>query len=107
MRTEQNETINYLTNSQALDLIDRIAKRAENFDYTMSEPEKDAMAQLLSDIGVRTSDLIDVGNLADNYAINAEIVTPENRKDYDMKQVREDSLFQWKEDGETHYCLTW
>lgn len=103
----KNETVNYLTHDQALDLVERIAKRATNFDYIMTEPEKDAMAQLLSDIGVKTSDLIDVGNLADNYAINAEIVTPSDYDNYNMKEVRENSLFQWKEDGETHYCLNW
>ena len=103
----RNETVNYLTNDQALDLVERIAKRATNFDYAMTEPEKDAMAQLLSDIGVQTSDLIDVGNLAVNYAIYAEIVRPEDRKNYSMKSVREDSLFQWKEDGENCYCLSW
>lgn len=103
----QNETINYITIDQATDLVDRIAVRAENFNYTMSSPEKEAMAQLLSDIGVRTSDLIDVSHLADNYAINAEIVRPDGRSGYDMKQVREDSLFQWKEDGENFYCLSW
>jgi len=103
----KNETVNYLTHDQALDLVERIAKSATNFDYIMTEPEKDAMAQLLSDIGVKTSDLIDVGNLADNYAINAEIVTPSDYDNYNMKEVRENSLFQWKEDGETHYCLNW
>lgn len=102
-----NDTINYLNFNQALDLVDRIADRTENFNYTMSEPEKEAMAQLLSDIGVSTSDLIDVSYLADNYAINAEIVRPDDRKHYDMKQVREDSLFQWEEDGETIYCIQW
>lgn len=65
------------------------------------------MAQLLSDIGVKVDDIIDVSNLADNYAINAEIVTPENIADYSRKGVIEDSLFSWKEDGETHYCLNW
>jgi hypothetical protein len=101
------EQVNFLTIGQAGDLVDRIADRAENFNYTMSESEKEAMAQLLSDIGVRTSDLIDVANLADNYAINAEIIRPDDRKHYDMKRVKEDSLFQWKEDGETLYCLQW
>ena len=102
----QNETINYLTYDQALDLVDRIADRTENFDYSMSEPEKKAMAQLLSDIGVSTSDLIDVSNLADNYAINAEIVGPDEVDNYDRSTLR-DALFTWKEGGETHYCLSW
>lgn len=104
--TNQDQ-VNYLTFGQASDLVERIAERAENFNYTMSVFEKEAMAQLLSDIGVKTSDLIDVSNLANNYAINAEIVRPEDRKHYDMKQVKENSLFQWKEDGETFYCLQW
>lgn len=104
---QQNETINYLTYDQALDLVDRIADRAINFNYKMSEPEKEAMAQLLSEIGVKTSDLIDVAYLADNYAINAEIVTSDDYKHYNMKEVKDDSLFQWKEDGDTHYCLRW
>jgi len=107
MNTKQNETTNYLTIDQSTDLVDRIAARAANFNWEMSEPEKEAMAQLLSDTGVSTSDLIDVSNLADNYAINAEIVTPDDYDNYSMKQVREDSLFQWKEGGETHYCLSW
>ena len=68
--------------------------------------EKDAMAQLLSDIGVRVSDLIDVSYLADNYAINAEIVTPEDVENYSRSSLR-DALFTWEEDGETYYCLSW
>lgn len=97
--------INYLTLNQASDLVDRISERAKNFNYTMSENEKDSMAQLLSDIGVRTSDLIDVSNLADNYAINAEIVTPEEYKYYD--NLNEDSLFSWEESDGTYYCYQW
>lgn len=99
------ETINYLDYNQALDLVDRISERAKNFNYNMSESEKEAMAQLLSDIGVSTSDLIDVANLADNYAINAEIVTPEEAEHYNS--LEEDSLFSWEEDGETYYCYRW
>ena len=102
----KQETV-FLTFDQAIDLVDRIAKRTENFDYIMSKNEKEAMAQLLSDIGVNVSDIVDVSNLADNYAINAELVTPETIDDYNRKEVREDSLFSWKEDGETHYCLNW
>lgn len=105
MKTK-NEVV-YLTIDQATDLVDRIADRAENFNYTMSTPEKEAMAQLLSDIGTKVSDIIDVSNLADNYAINSEIVRPEDYKNYNRKSLRQDSLFQWKEDGETCYCLTW
>jgi len=103
MKTE----VVYLTADQASDLVDRIAERAENFNHTMSNPEKEAMADLLSAIGTRVSDIVDVANLADNYAINAEIVTPDDYKHYDMKQVREDSLFQWKENGQNFYCLSW
>ena len=102
----KTETINYLTYDQALDLVERISTRAENFNHFMSEPEKEAMAQLLSDIGVSTSDLIDVSNLADNYAINAEIVTPDEVEDYSRSSL-EDALFTWKVDGETYYCLSW
>ena len=100
-----NETVNYLTLDQASELVDRIAKRAENFGYNMSENEKVAMSELLPDIGVQTSDLIDVSNLADNYAINAEIVEP--CEAYNYTELEEDSLFSWQEDGETFYCYRW
>jgi hypothetical protein len=102
----KNETINYLTYDQSLDLVERISKRAENFDHFMSEPEKEAMAQLLSDIGVKTDDLIDVSRLADEYSVNAEIVTPNEVADY-SKSSLEDALFSWEVDGETYYCLSW
>ncbi len=102
----ENQKTNYLTFEQAQDLVDRIEERAKNFNYSMSEPEKEAMAQLLSDIGVNTSDLIDVVNLAGNYAINAKIVSPEESKQY-SKQDLKDSLFTWEENGETHYCISW
>lgn len=98
------EAVNYLTFEQAQDLVNRIADRAYNLNHTMSEPEKDAMAQLLSDVGVKTSDLIDVSNLADNYAINAEIVSPEEASQYDNLN---DALFSWEEEGEKYYCLQW
>jgi hypothetical protein len=78
-----SEQINYLTNDQAQDLVERIQKRCLQFDYEMSQNEAQAMADLLSDIGVRTSDLIDISNLADNYAINAEIVKTAKRKTKD------------------------
>ena len=100
-----NETVNYLELNQAIDLVDRIAARTKNFNYTMSDNEKTAMSELLSDIGVNTSDLIDVSNLADNYAINAEIVTPDDYKHYD--NLRNDSLFSWEEEDGTHYCYQW
>jgi hypothetical protein len=71
----------------------------------MTVNEMKAMAQLLSDIGVNTSDLIDVANLADNYAINAEIVTPDEAHNYD--NLSDDSLFSWEESDGTHYCYSW
>lgn len=101
----KSETV-FISYDEALDLVDRIADRTKNFDYEMSQPEKEAMAQLLSDIGVQVSDLIDVSNLADNYAINAEIVGPDEVDQYDRSTLR-DALFTWKEDGETHYCIQW
>lgn len=100
----RKETINYLTFEQAQDLVDRIAVRALNFNYTMSDSEKEAMAELLAEIGINTSDLIDVSNLADNYAINAEIVTPDESHQYDDL---EDSLFSWEESDGTYYCMQW
>lgn len=102
---KQNEQVNYLTYDQALELVDRIAIRAQNFNYSMTENEKESMAQFLSDIGVNTSDLIDVSNLADNYAINAEIVGPEDAHYYD--NLEDDSLFSWEENGEKYYCYQW
>jgi len=96
----------YLTFDQATDLVYRIAKRCERFSYYMSEPEKEAMSQLLSDIGVNVNDIIDLSNLADNYAINAEIVTPDDVKNYDRSSLR-DALFTWNFEGEKYYCLTW
>ncbi|MFZ4411483.1 MAG: hypothetical protein ACOYOV_00270 [Bacteroidales bacterium] len=101
----RQETI-FLTEDQASDLVDRIADRCENFNHTMSKPEKEAMSQLLADIGVSISDLIDVSNLADNYAINAEIVSPSEVDQYSRASLR-DALFTWKENGETHYCIQW
>lgn len=102
----KNQELIYLSYDQATDLVDRIATRTENFDYTMSEPEKDAMAQLLSNIGVKIDDLIDISNLADNYAINAEIVSPENIHQYNKQDVQA-ALFTWKEVDGKYYCLTW
>lgn len=100
------EEVVYITFDQALDLVDRISDRAKNFDYNMTQNEMEAMAQLLSDIGVKASDLIDVSNLADNYAINAEIVTPSDVDNYDASDLR-DALFQWEEEDGTHYCIQW
>ena len=101
----KNEVV-YLDFDQAQDLVERIAERAERFNHIMSEPEKEAMSSLLSDIGVKVDDLIDVSNLADNYAINAEIVTPDDVDQYDRSSLR-DALFTWKVDGEKYYCLSW
>lgn len=97
----------FLTLEQAQDLVDRIANRATNFDYTMSEPEKEAMAQLLSNIGVNVSDIIDVSNLADNYAINAEIVKGDNEAESYPRSSLQDALFTWEENGEKCYCIQW
>jgi len=99
-------TVNYLEFDDALDLVERIAERAKGFNHTMSELEKQAMARLLSDCGVETKDLINVNNLADNYAINAEIVTPSEVEQY-SKEALEDALFSWIEDGDTYYCIQW
>lgn len=103
MRNKE-ETV-FITFEQAQDLVERIAQRAEQFDHVMSRPEKEAMAQLLSDVGVKVSDLIDVSNLADNYAINAELVNPEEAGSYD-RQTLNDALFAWEDEG-THYCIQW
>lgn len=100
----RDETI-FLSYEDAETLVDRIAERAENFNYTMSNNEKESMSQLLSDIGVLVGDLVDVSRLADNYAINAEIVTPEDAEHYD--NLEEDSLFSWTESDGTHYCYSW
>lgn len=104
--TKMKTEIVYLSYNEAQDLVDRIAERTKYFDYTMSPPEKEAMASLLSDIGVKVSDLIDVSNLADNYAINAEFVTPEEVETYGGSLS--DALFTWNEEnGETYYCISW
>jgi len=95
----------YLSFDEAQDLVARIADRCEDFDHTMVGTERIAMAQLLSDIGVKVSDLIDVSDLADNYAINAERIAPEDYETYgyDLSEA----LFSWEEDDGTHYCLSW
>ena len=102
----KNNEVVYLTFEQAQDLVDRIAERTKVFNYTMSDNEKDAMANLLSDIGVKVSYLIDINYLADNYAINAEIVTPDDVDNYSRSSLQ-DALFTWQENSETFYCLTW
>ena len=103
MSTE-NEVV-YISYKDATELVDRIAERAKNFNYQMHENEMEAMASLLSDCGVKVSDLINVSNLADNYAINAEIVEPSEAHNYE--NIEENHLFQWKQDGETYYCYQW
>ena len=100
------EEVVYLTYDEAETLVDRIAERAENFNHVMSTPEKKAMTELLSEIGAKVSDLLDVSNLADNYAINAEIVGPDDVKNYSRVSLR-DALFSWEEEDGTHYCIQW
>jgi nanoRNase/pAp phosphatase (c-di-AMP/oligoRNAs hydrolase) len=102
-----NETMNHLTYDQAFDLVERIAERTKNFNHEMESNEMKAMAELLSEIGVSTSDLIDVSNLADEYSVNAEIVTALEAHDYSQSSL-DDALFTWKdENGDTCYCLSW
>lgn len=96
----------YLSYEEAEGLVDRIAERAENFHHHMSKEEKEAMTYLLSDVGVKVSDLIDVSNLADNYAINAELVTPEEVDQYERSDL-EDALFTWEEEDGKYYCIRW
>lgn len=107
MKEQRNEVV-FINYQEAQTLVDRIAERTEIFNRTMQENEKEAMAQLLSDVGVKVSDLIDVNYLADNYAINAEIVGPDDVDSYDRSTL-EDALFTWKDDEteETHYVLSW
>lgn len=103
----KNQEVVFLRMTKALDLVDRIAERCKQFNHEMIDTEKDAMAQLLSDVGVRADDLIDVSRLADEYAINAEIVQAEDVDNYSRSELQ-DALFSWKnEEGETCYCLTW
>ena len=103
---KRNEVV-FLDLDEARELVDRIAERTEGFNHSMIDNEKEAMAQLLSDIGVKVSDLVNVDYLADNYAINAEIVQADEVDNYSRSDL-EDALFSWKnKDGETCYCLTW
>lgn len=101
----KDETV-FLTYDQSLELVERIAKRCLKFDHKMTENEKDAMAMLLSDIGVVVSDIVDVSRLADNYAINAEIVTPNDYNNYNMLSVKDNYLFKWIDGGKSYYCLS-
>lgn len=103
MNNNTENQVVFITFEQAQDLVERIADRADRFSYSMSNNEKEAMAQLLSDTGVRVSDLIDVAFLADNYAINAEIVGPEEAENYDDIEF----LFCWEEEDGVHYCVQW
>lgn len=98
--------INFISYEDAQNLVERISDRCETFHYQMSFEEKEAMASLLSDCGVATSDLINVSNLADNYAVNAEIVKGSEADDYDEHILR-DALFSWEEGGERYYCIRW
>lgn len=98
--------INYLSIDDARELVERIAERTKNFNYSMSNPEKEAMSELLSEIGVKTRDLINVANLADNYAINAELVDPDEACQYDRGALR-DALFYWDDEDGRHYCIQW
>ena len=107
MRQTKDEVV-FITFEQAEDLVDRIAERAARFNHDMSANEKQAMAQLLSDIGVKVRDLIDVSYLADNYAINAEIVSGDKEAESYDHGTLNDALFTWKDDnGETCYCIQW
>ncbi len=100
---EQTVFISFI---EAEELVDRIAVRTEDFNHTMTTPEKEAMAQLLSDVGVRVSDLINVDRLADEYAINAEIVSPDEVDNYDRATL-EDALYTWNDVDGKHYVISW
>jgi uncharacterized protein YktA (UPF0223 family) len=97
----------YLDRDQSSELVSRIAERCLQFDYHMSAPEMEAMADLLSDIGVKVDDIIDVSRLADEYSINAEVVRGKSEASQYTRTQLQDSLFTWKEDGETCYCIQW
>ena len=101
-----NSEIIYMDFDQALTLVDRMSDRTKQFSYTISKAEAEAIASLLVDVGVSVEDIIDISRLADNYAINAEIVTPNEANQYDRSSL-EDALFTWKEDGQQYYCLNW
>ena len=102
----KDDVIVYLNYDDALDLVDRIASRALGFGHDMSSEEKESMAQLLSDIGVQVSDIVNVDRLADEYAINAEIVTPKEACNYNDTDLDE-ALFSWTISGEKYYCIQW
>jgi len=100
------DQIVFLDFNEALDLVERISQRVSKWGHIMSDSEKEAMASLLSDCGVKVSDLIDVSLMADNYGINAEIVTPEEAEQYDSSTLR-DALFTWEFEGGKYYCIQW
>lgn len=103
--TKKDEFV-FISYDEAQTLVDRIAERTKDFNHEMTDNEKEAMSELLSDIGVKVIDLIDVSYLADNYAINAEIVTPSDVDNYSRSSLQ-DALFSWKEEDGTYYCLRW
>lgn len=103
---KQREQVVFISYDEAINLVDRIANRTKDFNHEMSEPEKEAMADLLSNIGVRVSDLIDVDRLADEYSINAELVTPDEVDEYSQSSL-DDALFSWNEPDGRHYCISW
>lgn len=102
----KREEVVFISFIEAEELVERIADRTVNFNHTMTEPEKTAMAQLLSDVGVKVSDLINVDRLADEYAINAEIVGPDEVKDYD-RAILNDALYSWDDEDGKHYVISW
>jgi hypothetical protein len=131
MRTlTKNEQVIYLDYEQAQMLAERIGARAGEFwQHCMSEAECEAMANLLACIGVRVEDMIDISNLADNYAVNGEFIDSENIRsnhasitddmneeeradieddiDREIEATKDDCLFWWEEDGKTTFCLRW
>ena len=95
----------FLSYEDATDLVERIAERTKDFGHIMTTNEKEAMSHLLSECGVMTSDLINVDNLADNYAINAELLHPDDIREYNVDL--NDALFTWEEKDGTFACMSW
>lgn len=105
MREEKDQVV-YLSFDEAEKLVYRISARAEQFNYNMCSAEIEAMANLLSEIGVKVSDLICENNLADNYAINAHIASEEEMEQYETD--KDDCLFSWTDDGGLkQFCVSW
>lgn len=102
----RKENLVYLTNDQAQDLVERIEKRCRTFDYEMCTSEAQAMANLLCDTGVSLNNIICVNNMADNYAINAEIAEGDEVNNYEQEDL-DNSLFSWEENGRKYYCVSW